>query len=558
MTLDNRFLARLAQAVDADLAAPSSPQTHRELMRYARLLVATYLWPASGRHGDAALIDAARENVAALRALQGPSGLFIGGDNVDSPPDSSFTINDLCDALYLLETVPHEATPATRALIGELHAIADTIESALVTGGVHTPNHRWEISAALARLHRRRPSQRLADRASEWLAEGIDIAPDGTYSERSANYAAHVSNPSLSVIADVFGRADARDAVIRNLESTLGLIHPDATVETVHSRRQDQLTRFSASSYLALYRRYAVELGRGDFAWAAERALEAGVAEPDSVLTELLIHEHVGHSLPDPVVPAASGVWEQCSLAVDATDRRRLVVFGGSDYSRVRRIRSGLSTNPTFLRMFAGPVTLDAVRLSRDFFGLGPFRAASLRREGERYVLHESVSASYYQPLLPDAREDDGAYELSYEGRFYSAMSFSERARDEVSLLTRVTVHPTDDGAELEISIDGPDCAWSLELAFRGGEFDGSCADEEGRVLLESGTIRYRAGGAAIAVVADDGYRAQGPASYRPGEDYAFLGATDAVAGDRLYLTGRGSTVRKIALRAENDEEETR
>ncbi len=135
-----------------------------------------------------------------------------------------------------------------------------------------------------------------------------------------------------------------------------------------------------------------------------------------------------------------------------------------------RRIRSGLACNPTFLRLFAGDAVLDAVRLSRGFFDLGPFRAADTRRLADnRYRLTETQSAAYYQPLPPDLRRDDAAYRLEDEGRFSAALCFADRPRDEVSQTTRVDVELRDDGADLRIDISGPQVPWSLELTFRPG-----------------------------------------------------------------------------------------
>lgn len=559
------FLGALRHAVADDvrtvLAEGVSPgDRHRRLMERAKLLVCAYLWPESDRRGDPALLDGAHANVRGLRALQAPGGLFIGGDNVDSPPDSSFTVNDVCDTIEVIRTLDAGSADAgLAALAAELDAVADAVEPALIAGGVHTPNHRWEISAALARLHRRRPSEALRRRAEEWLAEGVDITADGVYSERSANYAAWVSNPSLTVIAEVFAREDARAAVVRNLESTLGLIHPDDTVETVHSRRQDQLTRFPLGPYLVAYRRYAAELGRGDFAWAAERALRAGVVHSPSALAEVLLEPAIGRELPPAAAPEPQDSWEQSRLVVDDGTQRRLVIFGGSDYPRFRRIRSGLSTNPTFLRLFGGDAVLDSVRLSRDFFGLGPFRADGFVAErdhdgGARLRLSETVAAHYYQPLAADRRSPSGEYELTDDGRFYGSMAFGDRVRDEVVLRTAVDVQPTAHGAVVTLSVDGPDSPWALELAFReGGEFEGEgvTRQADGSRLLTQGSTVYRVGDDAIVVEPGEGYRSAGPGAYHPGEDYAFLGATDAADGARLYLTGRAPGRLVLSLRVD-------
>ena len=44
---------------------------------------------------------------------------------------------------------------------------------AMLTGGCHTPNHRWVITAALSLLYEIFPLPELIARAEEWLAEGI-------------------------------------------------------------------------------------------------------------------------------------------------------------------------------------------------------------------------------------------------------------------------------------------------------------------------------------------------------------------------------------------------
>ena len=72
---------------------------------------------------------------------------------------------------------------------------------AIAAGGVHTPNHRWEIAAALARTHHLFPDRRYAARIDDWLDEGIDATPDGIYSERSSTYASEVTNHCLLAIA---------------------------------------------------------------------------------------------------------------------------------------------------------------------------------------------------------------------------------------------------------------------------------------------------------------------------------------------------------------------
>ncbi|MGW7719678.1 hypothetical protein ACWGKK_36025 [Streptomyces chartreusis] len=563
ITLDREFVRAVARAADrpaVPLAArPDQEPTgvpHRGLARRVKTLLAAYRSPDSTLHADDGAVAAAMTHLTALRAVQTPSGLFAGGDNVQSPPDSAFTVNDVCDAHVIAVSAGPELSEAA-AVLAE---IAGAASESLRTGGVHTPNHRWELCAALARLHRSFPDDRLLDRIDAWLAEGVDIDAEGLYSERSANYAAHVSNPSLLLLADVLDRADLLDAVERNLATTLDLIRPDGTVETVHSRRQDQNRPFPLAPFLPHYRLLAIRTGRGDFSRAARLAAADGIDDPD-LLAETLLTPDLCRVLPTPAAETSrrERYLTTARLAVRASATAHTVVYGGSDVPGHRRIRSGLACNPTFLRLFAGDAVLDAVRLSRGFFDLGPFRAEAVQQLADnRYRLTETLTAAYYQPLPPDLQRDDGAYRMADEGRFSAAMAFPDRPRDEVSQTTRVEVDLRDDGADLRIDISGPRVPWSLELTFRpGGVPDGAVPIGDGRWCLTTGPMTYRVGDDEIRVEADveAGEPLAGPdrsdvLRYDPGQDHTVVGGTDATTGNRVHLGGLGPHTLTVALRA--------
>ncbi|WP_181808764.1 hypothetical protein, partial [Streptomyces shenzhenensis] len=507
-------------------------------------------------HGSAQAVAAVLVHLRALQAAQTATGLFAGGDNVQSPPDSAFTVNDVCDAHVLAAGAGPELHEAAAALA----EIAGAACESLRTGGVHTPNHRWELCAALARLHRSFPDRRLLDRVDAWLAEGVDIDAEGLYSERSANYAAHVSNPSLLLLADVLGRTDLWAAVERNLTATLDLIRPDGTVETVHSRRQDQNHPFPLAPYLPHYRLLAIRTGRGDFAGAARRAAAGGIEDP-GLLAETLLTPDLCRPLPAPApqpLPRSRYI-ATARLASRASATAHSILYGGSDVPGHRRVRSGLACNPTFLRLFAGDAVLDAVRLSRGFFDLGPFRAAGLRQlADDRFRLTETLTAAYYQPLPPERRRDDGAYRMADEGRFSAAMAFQDRPRDEISHTTRVDAELREDGADLRIDISGPRVPWALELTFRpGGVPAGAVPIGDRRWCLTTGPMTYRVGDDEIRVEAgvEAGDPLAGPdrsdiLRYDPGQDHTVVGGTDATTGNRVYIGGDGPHTLTLALRA--------
>lgn len=528
---------------------------HRHLAERIKALVAA---THDASDPPAALLNHAVRLAERLRELQGPSGLFTGGDNVDSPPDSAFSVNDLADALRLLR---HAGSTAGR-LPELLEELLTAALPALTSGGVHTPNHRWELSAALARLHLLWPQPALANRVDQWLAEGIDIDADGLYSERSANYAAYVSNPSLLTIAEVFERPELVDAVERNLDATLDLLLPDGSVETVLSRRQDQHRPVPLAGYLLPLRQVALLRRRGDLAWAAGRALAQGISTPAEAATRLALDPGIAGILPAPVAPdrPRQRVFGSAGLLVDHGPATTTVLFGGSDYPRHGRIRSGLANSPTFLRLFAGDAVLESARLSRTFFGLGPFRADGLRverdPEGSTVTLAETAAAAYYQPLAPGDRDAHGDYRLVDEGRFSAAMAFDRRTPDEVTLTTTVRARLTAAGVALTLDVTGAVVDWAIELAFRpGGTMTGARALGADRWQLDAGrpaatgpiTATYQVGNDAITVTLMEASDRNGnplPAthvlpSYEPGEEYRFLGGTDAAAGTLLYLAGR-------------------
>lgn len=561
--LDHEFVGAVAAAADRSAVpmatAPDEEPVgvpHRGLARRVKTLIAAYRSPDSALHGSAQAVAAVTTHLRALRAVQTPSGLFAGGDNVQSPPDSAFTVNDVCDAYVLAAAAGPELAEVTAGLA----EIAGAATASLLTGGVHTPNHRWELSAALARLHRSFPDDRLLARVEEWLAEGVDIDTDGLYSERSAVYASIVTNPALLLLAEALGRTDLSAAVERNLATTLDLIRPDGTVETLHSRRQDQKLTFALWPYLPHYRLLAIRTGRGDFARAARLAAAAGIDDPD-LLAQTLLTPDLSRELPSPhaeKLPRARYL-STARLAQHASATAHTVVYGGSDVPEHRRIRSGLACNPTFLRLFAGDAVLDAVRLSRGFFDLGPFRAADMERLADhRYRLTQCLTTAYYQPLPKEHRRDDGAYRLVDEGRFSAAMAFPDRPQDEVSHTTRVEVDLREDGADLRIDISGPPVPWALELTFRpGGVTEGAVPIGDGRWCLTTGTVTYRVGDDEIRVEAavEAGEPLAGPdrtdvLRYDPGQDYTVVGGTDATTGNRVYLGGHGPQTLTLALRA--------
>ncbi|WP_432542281.1 hypothetical protein [Kineococcus sp. SYSU DK002] len=554
---DTAFTAALVRDLDDDVSAlltPGAPApgplAHRETTSRLKALVTASCHPGSVHRGSAPAREAALRLVGRLSAAQTPGGLF-DSTNLASPPDTAFTVNDLC----LTATIAAR-DPALDEVAAGLRAVAARVLPPLLTGGVHTPNHRWELASALARLEALLgPDAAVRARVEEWLAEGVDLQPDGMYSERSPLYAGAVTNPSLLVLADLLDRPSLLDPVRRNLEAFLPLLDQDGLVESVHSRRQDQHTPGHPGRDLLLpYRRLAVEEGRADFADAA-RLLQSRGVHGRHLLPEVLVRPALASVLPAGPGTAWTGRAElpASGLLVHAAGRTRTVVFGGSDQPRVGTVRSGTANTATFLRLRHGAAVLESVRLSTAFFGLGPFRSATLRRTGDAVRLRQELRAGYYQPLAAADRDPDGAYPLGDEGRFHAAMAFDRRAVDPVELVTDVRVDLLDDGADLTVGFSGAATSYALELAFRpGGVLEGVGPTGDGGPVPTGDRVRYAVGSDELVLTRlDEGGAGGGdqPARYDGGEQYDYLGGSHAARGELVYLTGRTPGVLRLRLR---------
>jgi hypothetical protein len=563
-TLNDRALAdHLAPPGEVVRPGDVTPAAgHRRLLKLVKTAVVAFSDERSRWFAADAALAAVPGWLSALTAQQLPSGLFSSDGNLDSPPDTSFSINDMGIVHRLTTTATGDLADRLAPTRTALAQVMATATDALVRGGVHTPNHRWELASALAWLDAVRPDPSVRARIDQWLAEQVDVDTDGLYSERSPNYAAHVTNPSLLTLAAHLDRPDLRAVVHRSLHAQAALTDADGLVETVHSRRQDQGRPFAAGPFAAQYRRFAL-LDDCPTCAAAARVAEPYVAdEAVDVLAEMLLEPALTADLPAPPPPAdpthAAGpdvrTFAAARLVKISHARSVTTVYGGSDVPRTGRIASGLACDPTFLRWRHGAVVLDAVRLSRTFFGLGPFRAQEVVQvdtDPPVFRLTERLRAGYYQPLGPGFRRADGDYELQDEGRFSAALAFTDRDRDEVELSTEITVTAADTTLNLDLGVDGAATGYAVELTFRpGGELSGvqdlprpDCFE------LVEGLGSYRVGDDVVTFGPGTGPGAGGAAGYDPGSAYTVPGGTDATTGVRVYLTGRTPGRRRLVLR---------
>lgn len=473
--------------------------------------------PGSKYYKSTELVEPLRLAIGYMLAAQHPEDGTVDyyATNFHSPPDLAFVLEIVCPACVLLRAHP---LPAFSALAATLGKFITRGADGLVTGGVHTPNHRWVVCAALASAHALTPNPRYLARIDQWLAETIDLDPDGQYTEKSTTVYSPVVNRALVTVARHLGRPALLEPVRRNLEMTLFYVHPDGEVVTEASRRQDRYQRGSMARYYYSYRSLALIDGNGRFAAMTrqiERTARAQIGELAAFLTEPALLRTLPADAPLP------------------TDYAKHFSYSG--LARIRRDSASgtvLANNTTLFSFRKNSAALEAVRFATAFFGKGQFAADTLEVRDGRYVLRQKLEGPYFQPLSTEQIADGEHVRMAPNGTLADG-SRAKRARSNLQTLDAV-VEVTESAGKftLAISLTGTaDVPVAIELAFRhGGAFTGvepvpHVADA---FFLRSGTGRYQVGGDTI--------------EFGPGRvEHAYTqirGALPKWDGQSVYLTG--------------------
>ncbi|WP_255474240.1 hypothetical protein [Pontibacter qinzhouensis] len=539
--------ARMVKANDKRVAAIlESLQAEIKLLKRSlgydfANLAASYSAPESTYYKSAALVPGMSRIIQFLLKVQGADGNLDFG-NLGSPPDTAFILEPLCVAVSLLLNNKAKVLNEVKADAKKFIVKAG---DALATGGVHTPNHRWVLSAALARINAIYPDPKYVNRVNDWLGEGIFIDQDGHYLERSRIYS-EVIDRSLITMARLLNKPVLLEPVRKNLAMTYFYMEPNGDLVTNDSRRQDQ---FSSKNILDYYHHYRYLANRDN---NAEFAAIASLIEQVDGFEEHVLTQSLFYFLEDPLLKkelpafaAAPVTYEKLfttsSLARIRRGNTTATLFGGVDWPLI--IASGRSTSPNFLSFRKGEAILKYMRLSTGFFSTGYFRSDGLRKVGNSYVLYKKLEVPYYQPLATELRKPDGDYTLSQsiDGRFWNKMDFENRPVSNVKTLeTTITVTENKGRLSIDFQVKGSEnVPVTIELCFNeGGKLAGVTAAEDNSEnhFLEKETGQYSFGPDTISF---------GPGAFAhqrlrglDGEMYSSHFGTLRTKGMHVYLTG--------------------
>ncbi len=398
------------------------------------------------------LLEDVRLALAYLLTVQHTDGTVdLPATNFHSTPDTGFIVKRLAPAYSLLAD---SRMPGLEQVLPAYKTFLLRAGEALTAGGIHTPNHRWVVSAALVRLNALWPNARYVARVEQWLAEHIDMDKDGQYNERSTLIYSPLTNRLLITIARGLNKPYLFDYVRRNLTMTLYYIHPNGEVVSEASGRQDKALTGTMEGYWYAYRYMALLDKNGEMAEMSRFIEKTALTKAVYYLDYFLDDPSLWRELPDSKpVPTSY-----------------LKTFTNSGLVRIRRNNwdsTILSANPVWLTFHKGEAVLQGLRIAASFFGKGQFQTESIVQEGNSWVLTQSLDGPYYQPYPANAIPADGDWEK---------MPRANRKQSEVQhLQTRITLRETSTGMEAQIQMTGTaGVPVAMELIFRpGGTFTG-------------------------------------------------------------------------------------
>ncbi len=421
-------------------------------------LGSAFLVPYSKFHRSDRLLLALTNAMDCVLNVQHSDGTVdLHSTNFHSTPSTAFMVNYL-SPIYVCFKELKDANSAP--LLTRMEAFLRNASKCLLVGGAHTANHRWVICSALSRINSFFPSKKYLDRMEDWLAEGIDLDPDGQYTEMSVGSYSPVCDEMFITMGRLLDNEDFLDVSRKNLEMTLYYIQPGGEVLTDASGRQDSEQIAHVSGYYYSYL-YFAHLDKNPVYTAVCEFIETHLAHQITHYIPYLLEDHI---------------FETERVASSEIPKNYFKNFSHSGVIRIRQSEFDVSiieNNPTFLSLIKGEAVLQSVRLGSTFFGSrGQFIAENTEIKNNQIILTKSVKHGYFQPYPKEKIIGDGVY---------NKMRREERKLSEAQIINyKLIITQLDKKIQLAIEVTGTEHVLvSLEMNFRkGGELSGVISDQ--------------------------------------------------------------------------------
>lgn len=404
---------------------------------------AALMHPKSKYYKNAEVYNRLKLAVTQLAKNLSPAGFYSNLDtNFNSPPDTAFGVRGAATGLLIAKQTGNQE------IFNLMRPVVKKMADGLTIGGIHTPNHRWVLGAALAQVNECIPDAAYTKRIDQWLAEGMDIDEDGQYTERSTGGYNGIIDSALIAIGEKHNRPDMFDYVRANLNSLLYLINPNGEVVTDFSRRQDQFTIATPASYYFSLHYMALKDKNGAWGTLANRYRPTSLGLGTAMVN------------PDFLKPIPMG-------DLPSNYRKDFV------HNKITRIRRGDHSATVFyngssrvMNVTKGEAVITTVRFISAFFGKAQFKSENHRLEGGKIQVIQKLDGPYYQPFTPTKLIDSEMWDSTQKSR----------PRTEVSEYEQGAVfEEAEGGYNLRVFAKGTELVpVTIEIAFRpGGKLTG-------------------------------------------------------------------------------------
>lgn len=486
----------------------------RNTGRFIQQAVAAYFCEGSRYFDNDAVVERIANALSFLEDAQSSDGnIDLMTTNFNSPPDTGFTVHHLASGANIARM--NGADKIVRLFKPFLTGAGN----GMAKGGIHTPNHRWVVSAALAQINELFPDKRFVKRIDAWLAEGIDIDDEGQFTERSTGGYNAVCDNSLIVLAHKLRRPELLEPVRKNLNATAYLLHPNGEVVTEISNRQDRNTTATLERYWFALRYMAIKDGNGLYTSMLEPH------EPKAMDLPLLVEypELTG------LLPVGSPIPENYAMDLPR-----------SGITRVRRGKTSTTVihrgNSRWISVHHGDAAINAIRFSSAFFGKGQFRPTQFTREGDELCFYQTLEGQYYQPFsdpgdLPVTQNEYGVKRRRRDVSEICTMRYEGRIRE------------TERGLSITIRATGTEgVPLAVEFSLRDdANLSGTESLGDGRHLLRDGMAKVKVGDDTIQF-------GPGMVAHR----YVQIrGSEEKLSGPSVYLTAYTPFETTLEIRTE-------
>lgn len=498
-------LEKLLQKFAEDKKRGGAKKAHFPAIGHVGAILPLYCQPKSKFYHDASLVPIMNEIVDHMLKMQLPSGnVSLNNCNIDSPPDTSFYVHGVIN--YTLLAIK-DGSPELEQVRDGLKLFLKRAEKALLTSGIHTPNHRWVLTSALAKYDELFNDPKYRERAFVYLNEGIDITEYGEWTERSNSVYSPICAYHMYDVGRIWGYEPAMDAVRKTLHHLKYMLHPGNTIATEYSGRQDFSAVASISEiYYITYHLMASHDQDPVLAGMAKLAAEHATLGNGSLVNIMLYPEKM--TLPQKIVEVSENYTllfgENNTVPVpDKVWYTGPVVKHphGAPVLRHRRGKMSITvmagqTGLVYVQF--GKARMTALKLGFGWFGIGSIAFPGMKQIGDDlYRMEVELQGSYFGPLSEEhTKGKNGVY-----------VDMPNHLRELTSVITTkvaVEFRLHEDGIDVRVLSDDERMLFlQPHLIFdAAGELSGEHLTDTGLAMqrLEEGSAVYRFEGDCIKI----------------------------------------------------------